>query len=606
MVQLSNTSATIKQESEEVNDLKERVRQLEAALRAKGDTDTMSTDNETISRPNSNSHSASMAMNPLDTDYTPEQLAMSPTSASPVSMIPNPSVLAHDQMLEALPARQPIAQLSPAQASFCHQIPNTSVSMTNQADQQSATNLATPFITYPTVKVETSSTDVPATHGAHPTPNMYSNSMASTHVPAAPEFQQLATPQSASKQCQCKKSRCLKLYCECFAANAYCQDCKCSDCHNTPEFADERLKAMQYKLSRRAGAFDPKFQANSATEQKKSTEKVRHSRGCNCKKSGCNKRYCECFQNGVTCGALCRCTGCKNEPTTTKEPTMPGMTEWRIPLSEFQVRAQGTKVYNKRRACPADFVPGQEATWFIVPGSATPIAEMAHAPAPVVPQHSRGKHAMSGVALSAPRPKRHRANSDMSEDSIVSQRPLAMRTASEESLTISTRPSSPADSVYCSSQGSDEDSDLDLEIELLDPESVDLFGFDNDCESAEDTCMWLSSLPSDSSLNWEGEPSLVDTQSSAGTQSSAEDSIEDFSIDEIDVDAVHSTQEGASLMSLDTVSTHSSDTLYDDKESSNTCEPMDELWMDGAILCDKQHKEEWTSSGEFPFDCLEM
>ena len=34
--------------------------------------------------------------------------------------------------------------------------------------------------------------------------------------------------------------------------------------------------------------------------------------GCNCKKSRCQKKYCECFSNGVGCNEECKCHGCLN------------------------------------------------------------------------------------------------------------------------------------------------------------------------------------------------------------------------------------------------------------------------------------------------------
>ncbi|XP_027361304.1 protein tesmin/TSO1-like CXC 2 [Abrus precatorius] len=121
------------------------------------------------------------------------------------------------------------------------------------------------------------------------------------------------------KRCNCKKSKCLKLYCECFAAGVYCiEPCSCQECFNKPIHEDTVLQTRKQIESRNPLAFAPKVIRSSDSvpdigdDPNKTPASARHKRGCNCKKSNCLKKYCECYQGGVGCSISCRCEGCKN------------------------------------------------------------------------------------------------------------------------------------------------------------------------------------------------------------------------------------------------------------------------------------------------------
>jgi hypothetical protein len=107
--------------------------------------------------------------------------------------------------------------------------------------------------------------------------------------------------------CTCKKSKCLKLYCECFASQRVCgESCNCVECFNKEEYKDLRSYFFQDTLEKNPNAFKSKF------KQVEGESLTLHTRGCNCKKTGCSKRYCECYSNKTKCTPLCKCTECLN------------------------------------------------------------------------------------------------------------------------------------------------------------------------------------------------------------------------------------------------------------------------------------------------------
>jgi len=108
------------------------------------------------------------------------------------------------------------------------------------------------------------------------------------------------------KPCNCTKSQCLKLYCDCFANGEFCFNCNCNNCHNNLENEEERQRSIRQCLDRNPYAFQPKIGKNPAESDR------RHNKGCNCKRSGCLKNYCECYEAKIICTDICKCVGCKN------------------------------------------------------------------------------------------------------------------------------------------------------------------------------------------------------------------------------------------------------------------------------------------------------
>lgn len=98
--------------------------------------------------------------------------------------------------------------------------------------------------------------------------------------------------------CNCRRTKCIKLYCECFANGMYCKDCGCIDCANTLQNDATRLVAIVKITERNPEAFRRSEEIPINT--------------CNCKRSGCRKKYCACYSTGRKCGLGCKCLGCRN------------------------------------------------------------------------------------------------------------------------------------------------------------------------------------------------------------------------------------------------------------------------------------------------------
>ncbi|XP_031244945.1 tesmin isoform X1 [Mastomys coucha] len=92
-------------------------------------------------------------------------------------------------------------------------------------------------------------------------------------------------------------------YCDCFSSGDFCNSCSCNNLRHELE----RFKAIKACLDRNPEAFQPKM-----GKSRLGAAKLRHSKGCNCKRSGCLKNYCECYEAKIMCSSICKCIACKN------------------------------------------------------------------------------------------------------------------------------------------------------------------------------------------------------------------------------------------------------------------------------------------------------
>mmetsp|Transcript_80375 Transcript_80375/g.215515 ORF Transcript_80375/g.215515 Transcript_80375/m.215515 type:complete len:532 (-) Transcript_80375:240-1835(-) len=154
----------------------------------------------------------------------------------------------------------------------------------------------------------------------------------------------------ASKSCKCKKSKCIRQYCVCFRlerlpssvarsklifqlcdrAGDLCKGCECVECYNDGQHEEDRKAAVEHIRTADPLAFVTKVRSTHEEDLADEDSKVgiqiaeivemshsgapsqQHVRGCKCKNSRCQKKYCECFEFGVTCSSRCTCKYCQN------------------------------------------------------------------------------------------------------------------------------------------------------------------------------------------------------------------------------------------------------------------------------------------------------
>jgi len=155
----------------------------------------------------------------------------------------------------------------------------------------------------------------------------------------------------AKKPCNCTKSMCLKLYCDCFANGEFCSGCNCQNCHNNIEHESERSRSIKTCLERNPYAFHPKigkgFQGPGPPNR-------HHNKGCHCKRSGCLKNYCECYEAKIPCSSLCKCMGCKNY--TSSHSTLQQLADVAV-VRHQQQHAVKQKFNSQLQSCEAGSVP---------------------------------------------------------------------------------------------------------------------------------------------------------------------------------------------------------------------------------------------------------
>ena len=110
-----------------------------------------------------------------------------------------------------------------------------------------------------------------------------------------------------TNKCTCSKTGCRKKYCACFSRGKLCDGCECKNCQNCIQYQNNQSPIIQ-KQNNENDSDNKEFGNNEDIISPNNKRVI-----CNCTKSNCMKKYCECFKQGFRCNSLCRCLDCKNK-----------------------------------------------------------------------------------------------------------------------------------------------------------------------------------------------------------------------------------------------------------------------------------------------------
>ena len=115
-------------------------------------------------------------------------------------------------------------------------------------------------------------------------------------------------PMPIKVKCTCSKTGCKKKYCACFSLGRFCEDCECKDCENKGPTEDNNNNPNNNQLLKQESLEKNLNYSKTDVSNSKNQRVI-----CNCTKSNCMKKYCECYKQGLNCNSLCRCIECKNK-----------------------------------------------------------------------------------------------------------------------------------------------------------------------------------------------------------------------------------------------------------------------------------------------------